>query len=278
MNSAWTIPVTLLLTFALVATTPAQQPGKGKGQQKKEHVVKAKGQPGKGNAKSQKANPGQAKKANPGQGNGNKGNSGASKGNPGKGEGNGHGNANDHKDFRGNGLPAATGKGRSAGAAHIPDRDVYYHWTPETWSTRNQYRNAGKVTICHKLNSGENPVTINVSSHALQAHLNHGDVQGECPAYNDDRYDTDYWNRRTDYYNFLGQQYDQVIYSRSVLDYALERLGLARQQLVETQNGNYPPEVITNRQLAVTELEQNVSLLEQLLGVAANLVVNKLMN
>ena len=276
MNSAWTIPVTLLLAFALVATTPAQQPGKGKGQQKKEHVVKAKGQPGKGNAKSHKANPGQANKANPGQGNGNKG--GAAKGNPGNGKDNGHGKANETKDFRSNGLPAAAGKGRGAGAAHIPDRDVYYHWTPDTWDTRDQYRNAGKVTVCHKLNGSENPVTINISSHALQAHLNHGDAQGECPAYTDNRYDTDYWNRRTDYYNFLGQQYDQVVYSQSVLDYALQRLGLAQQQLVTMQNGNYPPEEINRKQVVVTELQQNVSLLEQLLGVAANLVVNKLMN
>ena len=36
-----------------------------------------------------------------------------------------------------------------------------------------------KVTVCHKPNS-KNPVTIEISRNALQAHLNHGDREGAC--------------------------------------------------------------------------------------------------
>ena len=37
-----------------------------------------------------------------------------------------------------------------------------------------------KVIVCHKP-SGKNPVTLQISKNALQAHLNHGDVEGACP-------------------------------------------------------------------------------------------------
>jgi len=37
-----------------------------------------------------------------------------------------------------------------------------------------------KVTVCHKPDS-KNPVTIEISRSALQAHLNHGDYEGSCP-------------------------------------------------------------------------------------------------
>jgi len=37
-----------------------------------------------------------------------------------------------------------------------------------------------KVTVCHKPDS-KNPVTIEISRSALQAHLNHGDHEGPCP-------------------------------------------------------------------------------------------------
>ena len=36
-----------------------------------------------------------------------------------------------------------------------------------------------KVTVCHKPDS-KNPVTIEISRNALQAHLNHGDHEGAC--------------------------------------------------------------------------------------------------
>jgi hypothetical protein len=44
------------------------------------------------------------------------------------------------------------------------------------------YQYQYKVTICHHTHSPKNPtVTIVVDSHALPAHLKHGDTLGPCP-------------------------------------------------------------------------------------------------
>lgn len=40
--------------------------------------------------------------------------------------------------------------------------------------------NSKKVIVCHKPDS-KNPVTLQISKNAQQAHLNHGDVEGPCP-------------------------------------------------------------------------------------------------
>lgn len=40
-----------------------------------------------------------------------------------------------------------------------------------------------KVTVCHKTGSDNNPwVQIEISENALSAHLEHGDIQGNCPS------------------------------------------------------------------------------------------------
>lgn len=47
-----------------------------------------------------------------------------------------------------------------------------------------------KVNVCHKTGSDSNPwVQIEVSENALEAHLTHGDIQGNCPSQkkNDDK-------------------------------------------------------------------------------------------
>jgi hypothetical protein len=106
--------------------------------------------------------------------------------------------------------------------------------------------------------------------------MNHGDVMGDCPELNNSRYSNVFQRNRTDYYNTLQNHYEQVTYSQSILDYAMARLINSRQQLVVMQNNDLPAAEIQRKQAAVVELEQNVSLLESLIGVAANLVVNKL--
>lgn len=153
-----------------------------------------------------------------------------------------------------------------------------YKWDRENFKDRNKFKNQEKVTLCHKFNSNDEPaVAIRVSSSALKAHMNHGDVMGDCPAVTNTRFNDNYLRNRTEYYNSLQNHYEQVSYSRSILDYALARLTNSRQQLAIMQNNNMPVADIERKQLIVVGLEQNVSLLETLIGVAANLVVNKLL-
>jgi hypothetical protein len=47
-------------------------------------------------------------------------------------------------------------------------------------------------------------------------------------------------------------------------------------QLTTLQNNNTPAAEVERKQATVVELEQNVSLLETLIGVTANIVANKL--
>ena len=56
----------------------------------------------------------------------------------------------------------------------------------------------------------------------------------------DDRYSNNFMVRRTDYYNTVQDNYEQVTYSKSILDYALERLGTSRQQLALMKSNNMP--------------------------------------
>jgi len=152
-----------------------------------------------------------------------------------------------------------------------------YNWDTETFKERKKIRNQEKVTLCHKFNrSGEPGVTINVSANALKAHLDHGDVRGDCPDIDNTRYSDIFLDRRRDYYNDLQAGQEQVLYSRSILDYALERLSGARLQLITLQQANAPQAEIDSRRVAVVELEQNVSTLEILLGTAVNILANKL--
>lgn len=157
------------------------------------------------------------------------------------------------------------------------DWDYSYNWDRETFKERNKIRNKDKVTICHKFNrNNEQAVTINVSSNALKAHMSHGDVMGDCPAVTDNRFSDIFRRKRNDYYNNLQLGQEQVVYSQSILDYALSRLANSRSQLVVYQNNNMPQADIERKQATVLVLEQNVSLLETLIGTAVNLLVNKL--
>ncbi|HSN60579.1 MAG TPA: hypothetical protein VLR49_06575 [Ferruginibacter sp.] len=152
-----------------------------------------------------------------------------------------------------------------------------YNWDRENFKNRKKIKNQEKVSICHKFNSGaESAVTIKVSANAAKAHLNHGDIMGECPVVAGNRYSNTYLSNRTNYYNTLQNSQEQITYSSSILDYALSRLTNSRLQLATMQNNNMPLADIQNKQAAVVDLEQNVSLLETLLGVAVNIVASKL--
>jgi hypothetical protein len=157
------------------------------------------------------------------------------------------------------------------------DKNDGFKWDRSNFKNREKIKNKEKVTLCHKFNSNDEPaVSIKVSSHAVKAHLNHGDIQGDCPAVANKSFSDNFLRKRTDYFNTVQTNHEQVSYSRSVLDYAVARLTSSRQQLATMQRNNMPVADIERKQAKVVELEQNVSLLETLISAAANLVVNKL--
>ena len=152
-----------------------------------------------------------------------------------------------------------------------------YNWNSETFKNRNKIKDQKKVAVCHKLNGKNEPgVAISVSSNALKAHMNHGDVMGGCPEVKSNIYSSTYLQKRANYYNVIENNNEQVSYSKSIYDYAVARLTKSRLQLVTLQNNNTPVAEIEQKQAVVVELEQNVSLLETLIGVATTLIVNKL--
>lgn len=271
--STFSIMLAFLACISLMAFE-LQQNGNGKGNSK-------------GNQKEAKGKPAKEDKGNRGQGNQGNGN-----GNNGNGKGNGNGNSdNNGNNGNGNGNKGrgnnnrngndvlvvndkpGNGNGRKA-RINLPGNN-WYSWTDQNYRNRSQFRNKGKVTICHKFNSGE-PVTITVSENALKAHLGHGDVAGSCPAVNNSIFSDIFRKRRADYYNDLYYSQDQYNYSSSILDYALMRLTNSRMQLDQMRLNNAPQADIERREAAVMGLEQNVSLLETALGIAGELLVSRL--
>jgi hypothetical protein len=265
-----TFSISILLLFAAAGISAFDQQEKGKNkkeQQQNQGKGQGKNQDKKGNAGQGNDQPNKNNQGNNGQ-NGNQGNQGNNKD-----RGN-NGNNGNNANARGN------NELKERGNSGQKNRDVAmygYNWDRETFRDRKKIRNQEKVTICHKVNrSGEPGVSITVSANALKAHLDHGDARGDCPEVDNTGFSNIFLERRRDYYNVLQSGQEQVIYSRSILDYALERLSGARLQLVTLQQANAPQAEIDTRRVAVVELEQNVSTLEILLGAAANILANKL--
>ena len=248
--------------------------------------------PGKANQKA-KDNKGQAQKpvkpdqANPGKGNANanankgqgnnsnNGNNGRGNDNANNGRGNNNGKGNDMT--RGDNNPGNGNMNANRGRIKNIGGDNWYNWNQENYNNRKDIRNKGKVTICHKFRSNEEPVNITVSENALKAHMAHGDVVGNCPPVNNSIFSDIFNRRRTAYYNDLYYGQDQYNYSNSILEYALMRLAGSRNQLDYMRANNYPQADIERRQAAVLGLEQNVSVLETLLGVAGQYLASRLL-
>jgi hypothetical protein len=250
--------------FAFAVTTASAQGKSGKKEDKQVHQNKSEDK--------------SVKKDHPGNSNQDKikGNSGNNNGNQGHNGNQSNNGNNGNKANKGNqGEKSNQGKNDEARGRN----EEGYKWDRETFKDRKKIRNQEKVTICHKPDAKDEPgVTIKVSANAVKAHMNHGDLMGVCPAVKDNRYSNDFLEKRTGYYTTLEDTREQVVYSRSVLDYALERLAASRIQLAAMQANKVPLVEIQRKQVVVTELEQNVSLLETLIGTAANLLVNKLTN
>lgn len=241
----------LFLLIAAVSFTGFQQQEKDKKDKKEQQDNKSKGNKNKPAGKNNNKND---------QPSGNKNQ------NANEGKNNSPGNNKNKEDY---------GKGNDKNRGNAGMEDVY-NWDRETFKNRNKYKNQEKVTICHKFNDNEPAVTLKVSVNALKAHIDHGDVKGDCPDLRDDRYSDDYIRERNDYYERIQESREKVFYSQSILDYAIQRLTDSRVQLATMRTHNVPLVEIERKQLVVTELEENVSLLETLIGVTANLLGNKL--
>lgn len=249
-----------VLVITAVSITAFIPPQNDKKNNKEQPQNQGKGNQGKGN--QGKANQGQG---NQGQGNQGQGN---------QGDKNDRGNSG-NKGKDGEVGDIDEGRNNKNKEVRIKDNGVYI-WDRETFRDRKKYKSQDKVTLCHKTNkSGDPGVTITVSSNALKAHMNHGDVMGTCPTVNDNRFSDIFMRRRVEYYNSLQNGQEQVLYSQSVLDYALARLVESRLQLNQYQASGMPAADIERKQATIVVLEQNTSLLEKLVTAAAVLVADK---
>ena len=93
-------------------------------------------------------------------------------------------------------LPFGDGAGEmvfyQVGAMNIPPADLDDYKPTQEGPTQESPGEEGpgeegpgddgskKAIVCHKI-EGKNPVTLEISKNALQAHLNHGDSEGPCP-------------------------------------------------------------------------------------------------
>jgi hypothetical protein len=240
----------------------SNEQGQGKGNQKLKNGMVQPGRP-------EGVAPGQAK-VNPGNAAGNQGKS-NSKGNDKAGIN------NTGKDKMSNDGPGNSGnRGRAKIVNLNGNGNNWYSWTNDNFRNRKELRKKEKVTICHKFNSKDEPVTISVSANAVEAHRQHGDIVGGCPAVNNSIFSDIFRKRRADYYSDLYYGQDQYNYSSSILDYALMRLNNSQSQLEYMRANNAPQADIVRSQGAIVQLEENVSLLETLLGVAGQVLVNRL--
>jgi hypothetical protein len=257
----------LIITGAAITAYAQQKDNKGKKEQKLDQ--------GKGNGNQDKKGNGNAGNN---KNNGQPGNNNNQKGNQGKNNNGNDNNVKNNGNKNNNGNKGNNDKNNNS----RNDKDNNngkdgYSWNDDNFKNRKKLKDQEKVTICHKVKNNNEPgITLRVSSNATKAHMNHGDAMGECTATSNGKFSDIFLRKRTDYYNTLQNSYEQVSYSRSILDYAIQKLNNSRLQLANMQNNNVPRAEFERKQATVTELEQNVSLLETLIGVTANLVVNKL--
>lgn len=249
------LSVVILVFAAITITALAQKEKDNKGKGNKEQGNQGKGKEDKGN---------QGNKDNKNNDNSDKGNKDKDKG----------------RDDKGN-KDDENGKDKNKDKDEVKNKmKDGFKWDRETFRDRDDIRKSmDKVSICHKPGKDGDPgVSIRVSANALKAHLNHGDVEGECPNVTNAKFSDGFLRRRTDYFNVLQNSQEQVLYSRSILDYAVERLTGAKSQLVVLERNNAPAADLERKRLLIVDLENNVSLLQTLVGVTANLVADRLMN
>lgn len=151
--------------------------------------------------------------------------------------------------------------------------ELYYQgvnwWEGNSYYTVKGPKGNKKVTLCHKPNGSDYPVTINVSVNALKAHLNHGDYQGQCNTWDRSRYSDTYWNTRTDYYNQYVQTTETLSFGEQLLALAINKLTGAKTQLT-TLRPTLTPAEIQRREVAIINLQNDTYAMQQTLDRGNN--------
>lgn len=150
-------------------------------------------------------------------------------------------------------------------------RDIDIDWAINNWAQRKYPKNQKKVSICHNPsgNDSGNSVTINVSENAVQAHLNHGDLIGNCSNNYSDRWSREYIKSRETVYNTYEQTYETMSYSDALLKYAMEKL-LGVKTNLNTSRVNLSAQEVQRREALILDLQNNVSDLENQLNLTRN--------
>ena len=150
-------------------------------------------------------------------------------------------------------------------------RDIDIDWGINNWAERKHPKNQKKVSICHNPsgNDSGNSVTINVSENAVQAHLNHGDIIGNCSNNYSDRWSREYIQSRETVYNTYEQTYETMSYSESLLKYAMEKL-LGVKTNLNTSRVNLSAQEVQRREGLILDLQNNVTDLENQLDLTRN--------
>lgn len=180
------------------------------------------------------------------------------------------GNSGKNKEkSEGNHLEINRGKGNSK--LMNGKRDIDIDWGINNWADRKHPKNQKKVSICHNPsgNDSGNSVTINVSENAVQAHLNHGDIIGNCSNNYSDRWSREYIKSRETVYNTYEQTYETMSYSESLLKYAMEKLLGIRTNL-NTSRVNLSAQEVQRREGLILDLQNNVTDLENQLDLTRN--------
>jgi hypothetical protein len=159
---------------------------------------------------------------------------------------------------------------------------VYYPGV--VWFTGNNdyYTSKGpkgnkKVTICHKPNGNDYPVTISVSENAVNAHLKKGDYVGECRDYDRSRFSDNYWITRDNYYNQYSQTTETLSFGEQILVTAIDVLTNRRSQLASSRLTLQEDELrrkeaaIINLQNDVYNLQNSLDRSNEQVGLQVNL-------
>ncbi len=150
-------------------------------------------------------------------------------------------------------------------------RDIDIDWGINNWAERKHPKSQKKVSICHNPsgNDSGNSVNINVSENAVQAHLNHGDIIGNCSNNYSDRWSREYVKSRETVYNTYEQTYETMSYSESLLKYAMEKL-LGVKTNLNTSRVNLSAQEVQRREGLILDLQNNVTDLENQLDLTRN--------